>query len=65
MDSNQQAAYVMAQSASALIEAMGMLSENMQRVKNGESLAWNDDEFNSLITKYGIGHNDVLGFYQQ
>jgi len=65
MTPEQQAAYVMAQSASALVEAMGMLSENLQRVKNGESLAWNDEEFNSLITKYGIGSNDVIGLYQK
>lgn len=61
----EKAAYVFAQSASALIEAMGMLSENLQRVKNGESLAWNDEEFNGLTIKYGIGCNDVLKLYQQ
>ena len=65
MTPEQRAAYVFAQSANALIEAMGMLSENLQRMHRGESLAWDDDEFNNLITKYGIGHNDVLSFYQQ
>ena len=59
----QQAAYVFSQSASALIEAMGMISENMDRARKGETQAWHDSEFNNLIDKYGIHHNAVLGFY--
>lgn len=65
MTTEQQAAYVIAQSASALIEALGMLSVNLQRMHRAEALAWDNDEFNNLIIKYGIGCNDVLKFYQQ
>ena len=61
----QQAAYVFSQSVSALIEALGMLSDNMDRARKGESQAWSNDEFNNLTNKYCIGHNAVLGFYQQ
>lgn len=61
----QQAAYIFAQSVSALIEAIGMLSSNLYRIKSGLFPLFPRDEFNALIAKYGIGHNAVLGFYQQ
>ena len=65
MTPEQQAAYVFAQSTGALIEAMGMLSENLDRARRSESPAWCSEEFNNLITKYGIHHNAVMGYYQQ
>jgi len=65
MTPEQQAAYVFAQSVSALIEAMGMISDNMDRARKGESQAWDNEEFNNLIVKYGIHHNAVIGLYQQ
>lgn len=65
MTPEQQAAYVIAQSASALIEAVGMMSDNLQRMRRGEALVWDNDDFSSLISKYSIGHNDVLSLYQQ
>lgn len=72
----QQAAYVFAQSVSALIEALGMLSANMARIMPHELRSvpcsgglpipyFRPEKFSELIDKYGIGHNDVLGFYQQ
>lgn len=61
MTPEQQAAYVFSQSASALIEAMGMLCENIERARRDESLAWNNEEFTGLIDKYGISHDAVLG----
>lgn len=69
MDSNQQAAYVFAQSVSALIEAAGMLSANMahyHRAKEAESTSmpyFRPEKFNALIDKYGIHHNAVLGLF--
>ena len=65
MTPEQQAAYVFAQSVSALIEAMGMISDNMDRARKGESQAWDNEEFNNLIVKYGIHHSAVIGLYQQ
>ena len=65
MTPEQQAAYIFSQSVSALIEAMGMLSDNLDRARKGESPGWNNDEFNYLIDKYGISHNAVTGLYRQ
>ncbi len=65
MTPEQQAAYVFAQSVSALIEAIGMFSENLDRVRKDESPAWRNEEFNNLIEKYGIHHNAVISLYQQ
>ena len=60
MSDEQNAAYVNAQVACAMIEAMGMQAENQQRAHRGESIAYAEDHFNALITKYGIHHNAVL-----
>ncbi|KKL81079.1 hypothetical protein LCGC14_1998300 [marine sediment metagenome] len=65
MTPEQQAAYVFSQSVSALIEAIGMISENLDRNRRGESHAWCNEEFNNLINKYGISHNAVLSLFQQ
>ncbi len=64
MTPEQQAAYVFAQSVSALIEALGMISDNLDRARKDESQAWHNEEFNHLIEKYGIHHNAVLSIYQ-
>ena len=64
MNENQQAAFIVSQSASALIEAMGMVAENEQRKHRGESIAYPEAAFTALIDRYGIGHNAVLGFYR-
>jgi len=65
MTPEQQAAYVFSQSTSALIEALGMLSENLDRARRSESPAWCNEVFNNLIDKYGISHNVVVGLYHQ
>lgn len=57
---NENAIYVQSQIACALIEAMGMQAENMQRQHRGESMAYSDVAFNDLIVKYGIHHNAIL-----
>lgn len=44
----------------ALIEAMGMVAENQQRIHRGESLAYTEESFNKLIEKHGIHHNGIL-----
>ena len=64
MTPEQQAAYVFAQSVSALIEALGMIGENLDRARRNESPAWRNEEFNGLINKYGIHHNAVIGLFQ-
>lgn len=60
MTPEQEAAYVISQSVCALVEALGMMSENMQRVHRNESLIYVDIAFFDLITRYGIHPNAVL-----
>ena len=49
----------------ALIEAMGMMAENQQRIHRGESLAYTEKAFQVVIEKYGICHNGVLSRWQR
>lgn len=65
MDEQQQAAYIIAMSACATIKAMGMVAENQQRLQHGESIAYNEEAFDSLIREYGIHHNGVFGTYRR
>ncbi len=53
----QQAAYVNAQTACALIEAAGMTAENKQREVCGHSMAYVEEDFLAVIEKYGIHHD--------
>lgn len=48
MDDNKimEAAKLIANSSAALIEAMGMMSENIERANRGESLAYTEEAFN-------------------
>ena len=64
MTNEQKAAYIQSQAACALIEAMGMQALNMQRERQGYSMAYDDEAFFKLIEKYGIHHNAVLGSLQ-
>lgn len=59
MTPEQKAAYVNAQVACAMIEAMGMQAENMGRVHRGTAMAYNDEHFSALIEKYGLHHNAI------
>lgn len=63
MDSQQiaQAAYINAQVACAMITAMGMQAENMQRQTLGQSMAYSDHDFSALLEEYGIHHNATVG----
>ena len=56
----QQAAFVMARSACAMITAMGMAAENDQRKALGQSMAYQDTDFQALIDQFGISHNAAL-----
>lgn len=55
-----EAAQLIANSSAALIEAMGMMSENIERANKGESLAYTEDQFMKLIQDNGITYNDVI-----
>ena len=62
MDDNKimEAAKLIANSSAALIEAMGMMSENIERANRGESLAYTEEVFNKVITDNGIDYNSVM-----
>lgn len=52
--------YLLGMFAQGVIRAMGMMSENMQRVQLGQSIAYNDKAFNDLIEELGIHHNAIV-----
>jgi hypothetical protein len=60
MTEEQKAAYVNSKVACALIEAMGMLSENLWRLKIGDTAVYSESSFSALIDRYGIGSNSVI-----
>ena len=65
MTPEQQAAYVNAQAASALIEMYAMNALNHERMMENKALAYDEEAFLKLHTKYCIGHNDVLGLFHE
>ena len=62
MTPEQSAAFVFSQAASALIEAIGMMSENMQRQQNGHSIAYDLPAFLAVVTSYGIDSNTSYSY---
>ena len=59
-DEIMKAAQLIANSSAALIQAIGMMSENIERANRGESLAYTEDQFMKLIQDNGITYNDVI-----
>lgn len=62
MEPEEKVVYLNSQITSALIEAMGMQAENMQRKQENKSMAYNDKAFFDLIEKYGIDSNSVISY---
>ena len=62
MDDNKimEAAKLIANSSAALIEDMGMMSENIERANRGESLAYTEEAFNKVVMNNGIDYNSVM-----
>lgn len=62
MDDNKimEAAKLIANSSAALIEAMGMMSENIEKANRGESLAYTEEAFNKVVMNNGIDYNSVM-----
>lgn len=62
MDDNKimEAAKLIANSSAAFIEAMGMMSENIERANRGESLAYTEEAFNKVVMNNGIDYNSVM-----
>jgi len=63
MTPEQKAAYVQAQVACVLTHVASMTAANMQRAACNESMAYNEEDFASLITRYGIHHNTVMTLF--
>jgi len=64
VNENQQAAFIMSQSACALITAMGMQADNQRAAHEGEPPKYIGAAFDELIDSHGIGYNAVLGFWR-
>jgi len=62
MEENARAAYIISQSAVAIIRALGMQAENKQREHLGKSMAYQEDAFLKIIDEGGIGANSSLFF---
>ena len=62
MDKTQKAAYIISQSACAMIEALGMQADNMERARQGMSMAYEMHDFTEVFERYGITHNQVLQY---
>lgn len=52
--------YGLSQTTCAILEAMGMVTENQRRTAQGEALAYGEKEFYALMDKYGLHHNNVI-----
>ena len=63
MTDEQKAAYVNAQAAAALIEAMGMVAENQSRERQGKAQAYGEKSFFDLPYTYGLHHNTAMSLF--
>ena len=63
MTPEQKAAYVFAQSVSAMAEIEGMKALNTERDQRGHTLAYDEAAFLEIPNKYGIHHNAVLTLF--
>jgi hypothetical protein len=52
--------YFQMQLLQAQIEMQAMIAENQHRISIGESIAYGEEAFNSLIEKHGVHHNSFV-----
>ena len=64
MDATGAAAYITAQAACAIVEAMGMLSVNQMFISRGDTPPYPESSFNGLSEQYSLTHNQVLTYLQ-
>ena len=65
MTPEQSAAYIISQVACAMSEMFSMQAANLERADRGEGVAYGEEAFMAVQEKYCIGHNAVLGMFQQ
>jgi len=59
-ETNGRAALLFSQSVCAMLRGLGMISENLQRVHRGESIAYTDKMFEEVINEFSIGWNSAV-----
>ena len=60
MSEMDRAAYVVSQSAAAVIEALGMIAEDARAETLGNPRRYQQRDFLQVIERYGIHHNAVV-----
>lgn len=64
MTPEQKAAFIMAQAACAMAEIAGMQASNQHRLSLGQSIAYDEKNFEEVINNKVLGHNSVVSFFQ-
>lgn len=64
MTPEQKAAFIMAQTASAIGQIFAMHAENAQSHFSGEVPLNGRAEYQKVIDDHGINHNQVISFFQ-
>lgn len=62
---NDQQIYIFGMVAKGLIEALGMMSDNLQRLQHGETIAYDSKAFEEVIKDNGIYHNAIIGYLKE
>lgn len=63
MTSEQQAAFVIAQSVAAFAEIEGMKITNFERIQNGYAPAYDEEAFLAVSNRYGLHQNALIGWF--
>jgi len=63
MTPEQQAAYIIAQSACMHAEIEGMRSANLAAAVNADLPPFKKEDFDALPARYGLDHNSVVSFF--
>lgn len=66
MNEEQKAAFIIAQAALLNAEVAMYQAANKHRELCGNSIAYGEEEFTTLITRYEavLGHNEVISFFR-
>lgn len=62
MEDIRKSAYIIAQAAVLNARVAGMVAENQDRIRKGESLAYIEEDFRKLVDKSSCGHNEVISY---
>lgn len=63
MNEAQKVAYIMSQIVCAQAEIAGMQAENTHTIIENQSIKYGLGDFQAVITRFGIGHNDVISYF--